>query len=103
MSGIYTLLKVAKEINVGKDTIVEFLKTKGHIIDPRPTAKLTEEQNQLVMAEFASEAQVKAEAQQMKVDKPRNSQILASELAPKNRPNILEEEERQVLIKMQMY
>ncbi len=26
MSGIYTLLKVAKEINVGKDTIVEFLK-----------------------------------------------------------------------------
>lgn len=54
MSGIYTLLKVAKEINVGKDTIVEFLKTKGHIIDPRPTAKLTEEQNQLVMAEFAS-------------------------------------------------
>lgn len=99
MSGIYTLLKVAKEINVGKDTIVEFLKTKGHIIDPRPTAKLTEEQNQLVMAEFASEAQVKAEAQQMKVDKPRNSQILASELAPKNRPNILEEEERQVLIK----
>ncbi len=99
MSGIYTLLKVAKEINVGKDTIVEFLKTKGHIIDPKPTAKLTEEQNQLVMAEFASEAQVKAEAQQMKVDKPRNSQILASELAPKNRPNILEEEERQVLIK----
>jgi len=99
MSGIYTLLKVAKEINVGKDTIVEFLKTKGHIIDPKPTAKLTEEQNQLVMSEFASEAQVKAEAQQMKVDKPRNSQILASELAPKNRPNILEEEERQVLIK----
>ena len=99
MSGIYTLLKVAKEINVGKDTIVEFLKTKGHNIDPKPTAKLTEEQNQLVMAEFASEAQVKAEAQQMKVDKPRNSQILASELAPKNRPNILEEEERQVLIK----
>lgn len=99
MSGINTLLKVAKEINVGKDTIVEFLKNKGHIIDPKPTAKLTEEQNQLVMAEFASEAQVKAEAQQMRVDKPRNSQILASELAPKNRPNVLEEEERQVLIK----
>ncbi len=99
MSGIYTLFKVTKEINVGKDTIVEFLKTKGHIIDPKPTTKLTEEQNQLVMAEFASEAQVKAEAQQMKVDKPRNVQILASELAPKNRPNVLEEEERQVLIK----
>lgn len=54
------LLAAAKEFNIGKDTLVEFLKGKGFEIDAsKPTAKLTEEMYGALQSEFASDKAAK--------------------------------------------
>ena len=47
------LLAAAKEFNIGQDTLIEFLSTKGFPKDDlKPTAKLTESQYYALQAEF---------------------------------------------------
>jgi hypothetical protein len=53
------LSKAAKELNVGKDTIVEFLAKKGFQIDSLPNTKLTAEMYALLIKEFQGEKAVK--------------------------------------------
>ena len=43
------LVKVAKELNVGTSTIVDFLTDKGFDIVNRPTTKVTEEMEALLI------------------------------------------------------
>lgn len=62
------LIKAAKEFNIGINTIVEFLKKKGHHIDESPHAKLTSEMYSLLMNEFQSEKVVKEEADKIGLD-----------------------------------
>lgn len=50
---IIRLSKVAKELNVGKDTLIECLKRHGHEVDPNPNTKITPEQYDILMREFA--------------------------------------------------
>lgn len=47
------LSRIAKELNVGKDTLVECLKQHGHEVDPNPNTKITSEQYDILMREFA--------------------------------------------------
>lgn len=49
------LIKIASEINIGKDTIVEYLHSKGFSIDNKPTAILSEEMADLVYEKFKRE------------------------------------------------
>lgn len=49
------LNKVARELNVGITTIVEFLNKKGHKIDANPNAKIDEELYSLLLSEFQAE------------------------------------------------
>ena len=50
------LLAAAKEFNIGQDTLIEFLATKGFPKDDlKPTAKLTEAQYYALQAEFQSD------------------------------------------------
>ena len=37
------LVKIAKELNVGLATIVEFLASKGHVIENKPTSMVSDE------------------------------------------------------------
>ena len=37
------LNKVLRELNISLDRVVEFLNQKGFEVEPRPTAKITEE------------------------------------------------------------
>jgi translation initiation factor IF-2 len=60
------LLAAAKEFNIGKDTLVEFLSSKGfNLGDVKPTARLTEEMYRSLQEEF----------QQDKVNKKKSDQI----------------------------
>ena len=49
------LFKLASQINIGKDTIVEFLQSKGFSIENKPTTALTEEMVDIVMDKFSKE------------------------------------------------
>ncbi len=59
------LSKVAKELNVSVSTITEFLKTKGHVIENNPMAKIPEDLYGLLSKEYQSEKAAKEEAQQV--------------------------------------
>ena len=59
------LSKAAKEFNVGKDTIVEFLTKKGFTVDPSPNSKLTGDMYALLVKEYQGEKDVKNEAMKL--------------------------------------
>ena len=59
------LSKAAKEFNVGKDTIVEYLTKKGFQVDPSPNTKLTADMYALLVKEYQGEKDVKEEAKRL--------------------------------------
>ncbi|NMM49816.1 translation initiation factor IF-2 [Marinigracilibium pacificum] len=61
------LNQVARKLNVGISTVVEFLGTKGFDVESKPTSKITEEQYNLLAKEFESSAQEKEEASGLKI------------------------------------
>ncbi len=61
------LVKVAKELNVGTSTIVDFLQGKGFQIENKPTSKITEEMEGLLMKEFQKDMAVKEKADQLTI------------------------------------
>jgi translation initiation factor IF-2 len=59
------LSKIARELNVGISTIVEFLHKKGVKIDSNPNEKITPEQVELLLKEFSSDLNVKKESEKL--------------------------------------
>jgi translation initiation factor IF-2 len=62
------LSKAARELNVGLQTIVEFLHKKGFNIDSNPNTKLSPDMYVLLEKEYQSEKKVKEEAQKIGLD-----------------------------------
>ncbi len=56
------LIKVAKELNVGVSTIVEHLSKNGIEIENKPTSKISEEMEAILLKEFSSSLAIKEEA-----------------------------------------
>jgi translation initiation factor IF-2 len=59
------LSKVAKEFNIGLQTIVDFLSKKGHQIEMNPNAKITPEMFDLLVKEFSTEKNAKEESRRL--------------------------------------
>lgn len=57
------LSQVARKLNVGRDTIVEFLASKGIVVDRNPNTKITDEHYSLLAKEFAESLHDKEEAE----------------------------------------
>lgn len=53
------LLAAAKEFNIGKETLVDFLTKKGFEVDAKPSAKLTEDMYSALQSEFAKDKAAK--------------------------------------------
>lgn len=63
-------MAAAKEFNIGKETLVEFLKGKGFEIDAsKPTAKLSEPMYEALQGEFASDKAVKRKSESIALPK----------------------------------
>ena len=71
------LSKVAREFNLGIQTIVDFLKKKGHIVDANPNTKISQEQYDLLLKEYSSEITVKKESEKLsqRLARERNESI----------------------------
>ncbi|MFL5810384.1 MAG: translation initiation factor IF-2, partial [Flavisolibacter sp.] len=66
------LMAAAKEFNIGKDTLVDFLVGKGFDKDElKPTAKLSEEMYRALQAEFQSDKVAKLKS--IQIDLPKGS------------------------------
>ena len=61
------LSQVARKLNVGRSTIIEFLSDKGFEVDSSPNSKINGEQYALLAKEFASSASEKEEASHLTI------------------------------------
>ncbi len=57
------LIKVSKNLNVGINSLVEFLHKKGINIEANPNAKIEEEQYELLIAEFGKDKNIRKEVE----------------------------------------
>ena len=66
------LMAAAKEFNIGKDTLIDFLVSKGFSGDDlKPTAKLSENMYRVLQTEFQQDKAAKQKAEQ--IDLPKNA------------------------------
>ena len=86
------LKKAATELNVGITTLVDYLAKKGHQVETNPNARLTPEQYELVAAQFASEREVKEQADKIEISTESNVVVEATS-------EETAEEQKEVIIK----
>lgn len=72
------LSQVARKLNVGRDTIIEFLASKSIEIDRNPNAKITAEQYSLLAKEFAESLHDKEEAESIVIGVQHQDNIVIS-------------------------
>ncbi|MEM7297530.1 MAG: translation initiation factor IF-2, partial [Bacteroidota bacterium] len=63
----YRLSQVARKLNVGKNTILEFLKEKGYEVDSNPNSKIPQDQYDMLARKFAESAHDKEEASELTI------------------------------------
>jgi translation initiation factor IF-2 len=91
------LSQVARKLNIGKNTILDFLESKGFKVDDNPNSKITPEQFQILSKEFATSAMDKEEALGLTIGKKHSDNfIIDSEIKEEENQN---DEEEEILIK----
>lgn len=68
---VIRLVNAAKEFNVGIHSIVDHLKTKGFVIEDKPTTKLTEEMYNVLSKEYQSSMAIKEKADLIAIGRSR--------------------------------
>ncbi|MGV3761353.1 translation initiation factor IF-2 [Parapedobacter sp.] len=91
-----TLLKAAKELNIGIGTAVDFLAKSGYEVEPKPATKLDSETYDVLLREFQGDKIVKEEANQIIIGKIRREESPVETVAPKPKR---ESEAEEILIK----
>ena len=87
------LNKVIREFNISLERVVEFLSSKGHEIDARPTSKISDEQYSLLSQEFSSDRTSKVESHDLSEEKKKEKE----ELRIKFEKEQLEKEKNRVI------
>ncbi|MBW7935800.1 MAG: translation initiation factor IF-2 N-terminal domain-containing protein [Flavobacteriales bacterium] len=87
------LSKVAKELNVGIQTIVEFLAKKGHDIQANPNSKIDEDQYELLLKEFHGEKLVKEKSKKIEPLNLKKESVSIQDIAQE--PPVKKEEEEE--------
>ena len=66
MTNSIRLNKVIKEFNVGLQTIVEFLQSKGITVEANPSEKISNEQYELLKKEYGADKELRGEVDKQK-------------------------------------
>ncbi len=91
------LSQVARKLNVGLSTIVDFLAEKGFEVDSSPNSKVTGEQFSMLSREFAASAHEKEEASGLTIGTKMETEPEVKPAEPVVKPR--KEEEESILIK----
>ncbi|MFB2118470.1 translation initiation factor IF-2 [Parapedobacter sp. 2B3] len=91
-----TLLKAAKELNIGIGTAVDFLAKSGYEVEPKPATKLDSETYDVLLREFQGDKIVKEEANQIIIGKIRREESPAETVVLKPKG---ESDAEEILIK----
>src|SRR5210317_568118 len=76
------LSQVARKLNVGRDTIVEFLADKGMEVDRNPNTKISPEQYTMLAKEYASSLLDKEEAESLHIGSSLREKLTLDDEAP---------------------
>ena len=68
------LNKVARDLNVGIQTAVDFLQKKGFSIEANPMTKISEEQHALLIKEFSKDQNLKKESERISFERHNNKE-----------------------------
>ena len=63
------LSKVARELNVGISTIVDFLSDKGHEVDASPNTKLEADLYEILVEEFQQDKGAREESTKVSIER----------------------------------
>ena len=89
--------QASRKMNVGHNTILEFLAKKGHTVENNPNAKLSPEQVALLSKEFAASASEKEEASGLSIGGKHTETVTTKVVAEPHRKK--EDDEQDILIK----
>ena len=89
--------QASRKLNVGHNTILEFLTEKGFSVDNNPNAKLTGEQYAMLSKEFASSASEKLEASGLTIGTKHTENVAAEREKETSKKRV--DEEESILIK----
>ena len=70
------LNKVLREFNVSLDRVVDFLKSKGHEIDSRPTTKISNEVYEVLYEEFETDKSKRVESKEVSEELKKEKEML---------------------------
>ncbi len=86
------LSKAAREFNIGKNTIIQFLEKKGFRIESSPNTKLAPEMYELLVKEFQDEKAVKESAHKKGIEFGFGNESISIEDTLKNKEEVPKEE-----------
>ena len=89
--------QASRKLNVGHNTILDFLAKKGHEVENNPNAKLTPEQVALLSKEYATSANEKLEASELTIGGKHSETITIKSTPEVTRKK--EEDDQDILIK----
>jgi translation initiation factor IF-2 len=88
------LNKVLRELNISLDRAVDFLASKGHKIEARPTTKISEEVHQVLLDEFQTDMSKKVASQEVGEEKRKEKEALRLQLEQEQEERRLAREKR---------
>jgi translation initiation factor IF-2 len=92
------LSQVARKLNVGRSTIVDFLSAKGFEVDSSPNSKIDNEQYDLLAKEYATSASEKEEASHLTIGTKMAEDYARSSSASAEKAKV-QKEDPEILIK----
>lgn len=75
----YRLSQVARKLNVGRNTILDYLKEKGFEVDRNPNSKINQEQFDILSRQFADSAHDKEEASELTIGGKQDDLVIKAE------------------------
>ncbi|MBU2947666.1 translation initiation factor IF-2 [Zobellia uliginosa] len=88
------LNKVLKEFNISLDRAVDFLASKGHDIDARPTTKISDEVYEVLQGEFQTDKSKKVASKEVGEEKRKEKEALRLQLEQEQEDRRLAREKR---------
>lgn len=96
------LSQVARKLNIGKNTIIEFLSSQGYKIEDNPNSKIDGEQLDLLSKEFADSALDKEEASSLSIGYKHSENVVIN-AETESEESSADDEEEEILIKGSQY
>ncbi|MCO5247889.1 MAG: translation initiation factor IF-2 [Chitinophagales bacterium] len=69
------LVKAASELNVGINTIIEYLASHGHQVENKPSTKLSPEQYDVLLSAFKQDIAIRKKADEINIGKVRKDKV----------------------------